>query len=207
MTCLERTQLRALAEDRLDPPALEAARKHLDECESCSRAYRDLEETWVARPSEVQPVDGFHLERGATLGRYVILHAIDAGGMGQVYAAYDPELDRKVAVKILIIDAGEDASAHEIRLLREARAMARLSHPHVVAVHDVGIADGRVFLTMEFVQGTTLKVWQREKSHPWRETRRIYLAAGRGLAAAHEAGLVHRDIKPSNVLMSHTMAG
>ena len=157
-------------------------------------------ETTVPTPSPSTPTE---LARGASLGRYVILNLVGWGAVGEVYAAYDPELDRKVAVKVLRVREGQHMAKLVARLQREAKAMARVSHPNVIAVHDAGVSDGRPFLTMEFVRGTTLKLWQEVGSHDWREIRDVYLAAGRGLAAAHSAGIVHRDFKPANVLVSH----
>jgi tetratricopeptide (TPR) repeat protein len=138
------------------------------------------------------------LKRGATFDRYTVLEMLGRGGMGEVYAVYDSKLDRKVALKVLR-HTSED---YEVRLAREAQAMARLSHPNVVAVFDTGSVDGRVCVAMEFVQGQTLRAWQRAKLRPWAEILRMYIQAGRGLAAAHAAGLVHRDFKPDNVLVS-----
>ena len=136
----------------------------------------------------------------ARVGRYVVLEQIGRGGMGIVYAAYDPELDRKIAIKLL--DPQRDDIAARVRLLREAQAMAKLQHPNVVAVHDVGTLGDRVFVAMEFVRGTTLTSHLAARPRPWREVLGLLLAAGRGLAAAHEVGLVHRDFKPDNVLVS-----
>ena len=143
------------------------------------------------------------LARGATIGRYLVLTLLGKGGMGEVYAAYDPELDRKVAIKILRLrrDSGVDPSEGRGRMLREAQAMAQLSHPNVVAVYDVGTLGENVFLAMEFVDGTTLSYWQHAQARPWRETVAHYVAAGRGLAAAHQRGLVHRDFKPENAMV------
>jgi eukaryotic-like serine/threonine-protein kinase len=140
------------------------------------------------------------LDRGATVGRYVVLDRLGAGGMGVVYAAYDPELDRRVALKLLRPDrfGGE---AGRPRLLREAQALARLTHPNVVAVHDAGTFGDRVFVAMELVEGETLRQWLGAGPRPWREVLDRFLPAGRGLAAAHAAGLVHRDFKPENVLL------
>ncbi len=138
------------------------------------------------------------LERGENVGRFVLIGLLGRGGMGEVYAAYDPELDRKVAVKILHARS-EDGEA---RLLREAQAIAKLQHPNVVVVYDVGKFLDTVFIAMEFVDGNTLGYWMHAAARPWRETLRLYQAAGRGLAAAHELGMVHRDFKPDNVMLT-----
>ncbi len=141
------------------------------------------------------------LERGEQLDRYVVLDRLGAGAMGLVYAAYDPKLDRRVALKLLHVRAGpEVGSRRGQRLLREAQAMAQLTHPNVVTVHDVGTADGRVFLAMEYVQGRTLTQWLGD-GPSWREVLDVFIAAGRGLVAAHAKGLVHRDFKPDNVML------
>ncbi len=140
--------------------------------------------------------------RGGVVGRYVLLNVLAEGGMGVVYAAFDAQLDRKIAIKVLrpTLTKGREAAEVQARLLREAQAMARLSHPNVVAVHDVGTFDGTVFLAMEYVEGGTLK--DRLRDNPsWRERLELMKAAGRGLAAAHAVGLVHRDFKPDNVLV------
>jgi tetratricopeptide (TPR) repeat protein len=118
-----------------------------------------------------------------------------------VYAAYDPDLDRKVALKLLHSDGQSDAEAARARLLREAQAMARVSHPNVIPVFDVGVWGDQVFLAMELADGGTLSDWL-EGERSWREVLERFLEAGRGLLAAHEAGLVHRDFKPANVLVS-----
>ncbi len=124
--------------------------------------------------------------------------------MGEVYAAYDPELDRKVAIKLLRGTAGDDAeaTAGRVRMMREAQAIAKLSHPNVVVVHDVGAYEDKVFVAMEFVDGHTLWYWMHAESRAWPEILRIFADAGRGLAAAHDKGLVHRDFKPENVMLS-----
>lgn len=140
------------------------------------------------------------LARGAKLGRYVVLHGLGGGGMGRVYAAYDPELDRSIALKVLRPDRmmrGDDAE----RLRREAQAIARLDHPNVVSVFDVGVADGRPFVAMERVHGQSLDVWLRAARRQPAEILDVFVQAGRGLAASHDAGIVHRDVKPSNVMI------
>ena len=136
------------------------------------------------------------LERGATIGRYLVIERLGAGGMGVVYAAYDPELDRKVAVKLLLPEVAGRPELGRARLVREAQAMAKLAHPNVVAVHDVGTLGDQVFVAMEFVQGRTLTAWLEGQARGWREVLEMFLAAGRGLSAAHAAGIVHRDFKP-----------
>ncbi len=136
------------------------------------------------------------------LGRFVVLHPLGAGGMGVVYAAYDPELDRKVAVKLLhpSLSGSDKEDVARARLQREAQAMAKLSHPNVVAVYDVGTYQGQVFIAMEFVQGQPLTAWLRTP-HDRRDIVATFLAAGRGLAAAHRQGIVHGDFKPDNVIV------
>jgi eukaryotic-like serine/threonine-protein kinase len=121
--------------------------------------------------------------------------------MGEVYAAYDPEIDRRIAIKLLKPDAHLGTEHVRERLQREARAMGKLAHPHVVGLYDVGEAAGRTFLAMEFVEGVTLHTWLRQKRRGPDEVLAIFLEAGRGLSAAHAAGLVHRDFKPANVLI------
>jgi eukaryotic-like serine/threonine-protein kinase len=144
------------------------------------------------------------LQRGHTVGRYVIVDVLGAGGMGVVYAAYDPELDRKVALKLLRAGPGDaaDSTGFRDRLRREAQAMARLRHPNVIKVYDVSTKPGELFVAMELVDGVTLGAWLRERPRPWREIVEVFKKAGAGLAAAHQAGLVHRDFKPDNVLLS-----
>jgi serine/threonine-protein kinase len=135
------------------------------------------------------------------VGRYAILRKLGEGGMGVVYAGYDEELDRKVAVKLLR-EVGPLSVERRTRILREAQAMARISHPNVVNIYEVGEADGQVFITMEFIEGTTLSDWQNSQ-RSWDELLRMYIAAGHGLLAAHKVGLIHRDFKPDNVLVGN----
>jgi serine/threonine protein kinase/tetratricopeptide (TPR) repeat protein len=159
--------------------------------------------------AEQAPSPATGLGRGESLGRYLVLERLGSGGMGVVYAAYDPELDRKLALKILRAGSAPERSfsGGRTRLLREAQAMARLQHPNVVAVHDVGLlnqaGDDGVFVAMELVDGQTLKSWLKQRSRSWREAVDVFLQAGRGLAAAHAVGIVHRDFKPDNVLLGN----
>ncbi len=138
---------------------------------------------------------------GGMLGRYAVLSELGRGGMSVVYIAYDPELDRRVALKVV---RGEKLTeAHRARLHREAQALARLSHPSVVTVFDVGDLADDTFVAMELVDGMTLREWCT-KPRTWREVVHVLALAGRGLAAAHAAGIVHRDIKPDNIVVSAT---
>jgi eukaryotic-like serine/threonine-protein kinase len=138
------------------------------------------------------------LARGTAIGRYLIVDVVGTGAMGVVYAAYDRELDRKVALK-LVREAHRTSAGH--RLLREAQALAQLSHPNVVAVFDVGAHGDQVFFAMEFVAGRTLRTWLADAPRSRSEVIEVFLRAGEGLAAAHAAGIVHRDFKPDNVLI------
>jgi serine/threonine-protein kinase len=133
------------------------------------------------------------------IGRYLVLERVGEGGLGVVYEAYDPELDRRVALKVMRPDP--ELRDHSARLVREARALARLDHANVVAVYDVGEEGGNVFIAMELVRGDELGAWLTKRARSWREVLRVFTEAGRGLGAAHAKHIIHRDFKPSNVLV------
>ncbi len=160
-------------------------------------------ETHGPPPQESGRSDPKSLNRGASIGRYVVLEYLGGGGMGIVYAAYDPELDRKIALKLLRAEVYADQARAEAqqRLLREAQALAKLSHPNVVAVHDLGVTEGQVFIAMEHIEGGDLRQWLQDEQPTWQEVVEVFLQAGEGLLAAHRAGLLHRDFKPANVLL------
>jgi eukaryotic-like serine/threonine-protein kinase len=168
-----------------------------------------VEDDTVDGPPMLPTADGEPTDphaRGDSLGRYVVLQRIGRGGMGVVYAAYDPELDRRVAVKLLTRADHEETSLGRSRLLREAQAMARVSHPNVVAVHDVGtvvdpVRGPVVFVAMELVVGRDLRAWLAERSRSASDVLAAFVQAGQGLLAAHRVGLIHRDFKPANVLV------
>ncbi|MCA9651073.1 MAG: serine/threonine protein kinase [Myxococcales bacterium] len=141
--------------------------------------------------------DELRRDRWPSTGRYVLVRWLGAGGMGAVYQGHDPELDRPVAIKVLHGAVDEDA---RLRMEREARALARLSHPNVVQIYEIGHDEGRTFIVMELVRGQSLHEWNRS-DNAWRDVVRVYLQAGQGLAAAHAEGLVHRDFKPHNCIL------
>lgn len=136
-------------------------------------------------------------------GRYRLGAQLGAGGMGVVYEAYDPDLDRRVALKVIGQSQRTLGAVARDRLLREARAMAKLAHPNIIAIHDVGTVGDEAFVAMELVDGSTLKEWLQTSAPSRDELLDVFLQAGRGLVAAHSIGLVHRDFKPSNVIIGH----
>ncbi|HWB76016.1 MAG TPA: serine/threonine-protein kinase [Nannocystaceae bacterium] len=168
-------------------------------------------ETVEALPAELAPSQDVEVERddidiAQRIGRFVPIECIGKGGMGVVWSAYDPQLDRKVAIKLIAGDVHGPGTKGELaatRMLREARALAKLTDPNVVAVYDVGTQEDGLYIAMEFVEGKTLDKHLATK-RPWRDVLALFVAAGRGLVAAHAAGLVHRDFKPSNVVVTPT---
>ncbi len=222
MDHLDEDTLSQLAGGSLEAGAAKATSEHLATCKLCVARLEALSavlfsKTFAAPISQTPAPKGppptnpdspearEHstevklLHKGTSLGRYVLLEKLGAGGMGEVFAAYDPHLDRKVALKLL--RAGSlSADEGKARLVREAQAMARLQHPNVAAVHDVGTFDERVFVAMEFIEGETLSEWLRG-TRKWTEVVRLFIQAGSGLSAAHKAGIIHRDFKPDNVLI------
>ncbi|MBL8950887.1 MAG: serine/threonine protein kinase [Myxococcaceae bacterium] len=156
-----------------------------------------------ARPAQPTGIPPEGLDFGARVNRYVVHDLLGRGGMGLVYTAHDPDLGRWVAIKLLRNNArnDEDLSRGQARLMREAQAMAQLSHPNVMPVYDVGHYEGTIFIAMELVRGLTLGNWVKAAPRTWREVLAMFLQAGRGIEAAHAAGLIHRDFKPANVLI------
>lgn len=187
--CLNDATLAAFADGTLGDTKLECLEEHIDTCSACRSLVADLgRAVGPAMTSDAR----------ARVGPYLIVDLIGAGAMGTVYAAYDPRLDRKIALKIVRArsdDKGQD------RLLREARAAARLQHRNVVTVFEAGIEDECLFLATELIDGVDLATWLQTKREP-QDVLRVFAAAARGLHAAHEAGIVHRDFKPANVLVA-----
>ncbi|MCE9571841.1 MAG: serine/threonine protein kinase [Deltaproteobacteria bacterium] len=224
MGCLDANAVQALMSGSVEPALRATIDAHLDGCDDC----RSLVAALVRGNASTDPAGAIdpafdatglspgtaatvaargplpatppgRLAPGAPVGRYIIGELLGSGGMGVVYAADDPELARRVAVKLLRKDLR--AAIGEARLQREAQAMARISHENVIAVYDVGTHDDQVFVAMELVIGQSLRGWLKERPRTIGEMVRVFAAAGRGLAAAHAAGFVHRDFKPDNVLV------
>jgi serine/threonine protein kinase len=198
--CLSENTLAEALEGSLVGANLDDANQHLADCAKCHDLFTELQLLYSSRG--LGKAAGELLAPGATIGRYAVLDVIGSGAMGTVYAAHDPALARRIALK-LVRSLGADASVEDARerLLREAQAMAQLHHPNVVAVHDVGTFGDQVFLAMELVEGQTLTQWLRSRTRSYREILQTFVQAARGLEAAHAAGLVHRDFKPDNVLV------
>jgi tetratricopeptide (TPR) repeat protein len=210
--CLDDDSVIAFLDGDVDDALRARLESHLADCAACADLVATeaggVPETSARRSlGDALAIDA-SLAPGATVGRYVILNLVGRGGMGEVYAAYDPRLERKVALKLLRESSkrGKPNRAAQERLLREAQSAARLSHPNVVVVYDAGAIDDevhgvRVYLAMEFIEGQTLAEWLAAQPRPWHAVRDVFAAAGEGLLAAHEAGLVHRDFKPQNVMI------
>ena len=177
---------------------------HLDQCDVCTEVLGELgrfparsSHSGVIEPSE--PASSAELEPGGQVGRFTLLERLGTGGMGTVWAAYDPQLDRKIALKFVRAELTRPDTL--ARLSREAQALARVNHPNVVAVHDIGVDRDRMYIAQEFVRGSQLGAWLAAQPREVNEILGVFVQAARGLAAAHAAGIVHRDFKPRNVLV------
>ena len=213
--CLDDNAASEFASGSLAPSLMTRVETHLAGCRDCralvaalagdeadSNAATHKHDKISDRSDDSQVGKRPVLSIGDRVGRYLVLSSLGAGGMGVVFAAYDPQLDRKVALKLLRANLGANAKEARTRLKREAQAIAQLNHPNVVGVYDVGTTDdGDVYIAMEFVEGDTLTTWLKRWPRTWREILEVFQQAARGLMAAHSVGLLHRDFKPDNVLV------
>ncbi len=212
--CLDDNVVSEFVSGSLAATVLAKVEGHLAGCRDCRTLVAAMAQDAAADSNietvpheKLSPSQVTHLPKrtysvGDKVGRYLVLSTLGTGGMGVVLAAYDPHLDRKVALKLLRSGLQLATKDAQKRLRREAQAIAQLSHPNVVAVYDVGATeDDDLYIAMEFVEGDTLTTWLKKYPRTWREIVDVFLQAGKGLVAAHSTGLLHRDFKPDNVLV------
>ena len=198
MTCPSETDLVAFLQRGLAPAAAGSVEKHFGNCDDCRHLVFALAAEGTQPPAE----RGAPVAIGESIDRFTIEERIAEGGMGVVYRAHDPTLRRDVALKLVHLGSSLGQADAQARLLREAQGLAQLDHANVVTVFEAGTHGREVFIAMELVDGVSLDRWLAERPRDWRAVVAVLEQAGRGLAAAHAAGLVHRDIKPANVMIA-----
>lgn len=197
--CLSPDVAAGYAAGALDASEVIAVEAHIDTCSSCRVLVSMVARSGFDHSSEATistDASGAVMPRGTRIGRFEVMEPLDAGGMGIVYVAHDARLDRRVALKAVKDHRGEPQ-----HLLSEARAMAQLTHPNVVPVHDVVEVNGQIFIAMELVLGSSVRQWLQSAPRTWQQMVDVFLDVGAGLAAAHDAGIVHGDVKPGNMLV------
>ncbi len=211
MACVNEQTVQDLVLGRLQGQALDGVERHVAECSSCAELIAAAaRRTGSEYPRDVNPRSLLSpaakpsITVGTVVGRFVVVDFLGAGGMGEVYAAYDPNLERKVAIKFLrreFLGRDKQEIAAE-RMRREARLVAKLSHPNVVTVYEIDVFAERLFIAMEYIDGQSVAEWLKAEPRTVRDIVRVFLAAGAGLASAHAAGVIHRDFKPHNVMIA-----
>ncbi len=198
--CPSEDTLQEFVENRLSEAASRALIQHADTCGSCRTVLSAWAQTAASGGDDAALLAAAsqRLPPGTSIGRFLVLERLGEGAMGIVYAAFDPTLDRKVALKLLRPSSSQSPE----RLLQEAKALARISHPHVVTVFDAGVHEREVYVAMELVDGVSLRRWLSE-SRKKSEVLRVFIDTALGIAAAHAAGIVHRDLKPENIVIGN----
>ncbi|MCB9642473.1 MAG: protein kinase [Myxococcales bacterium] len=199
--CPDENQFVAMLQGLLSPQEVQRLEEAMDRCSYCAELMVEIARTMHPEDaSETSLPD----HQPPKVGRYRLGELLGAGGMGMVYAAFDEELERKVAIKLLRPDVTdpEMREFHKARMIREARLLASLSHPRILTIYEVDTWNDQIFLAMQHIDGMNMRQWMEDRNPSWEEVLGMYIEVGRALVAAHEANIIHRDIKPDNILVS-----